>query len=357
MGGCRCSYKNCKSATKTTENLHFFHYPVKHTERCRKWIENACKPHFFDLAEDQLRNKVVCELHFEERCFTNVSRRRLLHDAIPTLDAGCEDVRPHRTDYHQNQATEEIQVLPANDDGTIFTVDTDSFQQIPVSEKIESYIYSNGALVPLYKTEAGNGEENVVYTLEETNTESEPGSIKSRNGNTLFQNAGKQTPEPRAYRLLFDAFTESEGTESIAVDDDDDDEETSNGTIDSQKKLSISKKMETQVVPKKNANLKAVSKKMLRRVKQHTKDIAFIKKTLIHSNRNHRKLALHSLTYRLPPSLRSLVKRTMQKGESEITEHELELFKEIHTASPSLYNNLKDKYGWKLPDAKTLYGS
>lgn len=360
MGGCRCSYKNCKSATKTTENLHFFHYPVKHTERCRKWIENACKPQFFDLAEDQLRNKVVCELHFEERCFTNISRRRLLHDAIPTLDAGAEDDIVQRVEYHPNHIqSDEIHVLPANEDGTLFTVDTDSFQQIPASDKIESYIYSNGALVPLYKTEPDSVEQNVIYTVEDSHMENERRNSKSRNGNVVLHNSGKQNLQPKTYRLLFDTFTESESTETVAMDD----EDTSNCTIDSQleeSKHSIeSNTMEIDDgQQKKVKNVQVVNTKMAQRVKQHSKEIALLKKTLkstvIQNRQKYKKSALGSLAPLLPPTLYSLVKRSVKKGEVDSTEQDMELFREIHTASPALYDNLREKYGWNLPDSSSL---
>lgn len=354
MGGCRCSYKSCRSATKTTENIHFFHYPVKHTERCRKWIENACKPHFFDLAEDQLRNKVVCGLHFEERCFTNISRRRLLHDAIPTLDGGCEDERSQRLEYQNQTQIHEIQVLPANEDGTLFTVDTDSFQQIPVSEKIESYIYNNGALVPLYKSDATNGTQNVMYALNTSNQEDVV--TKSRNGTGSFGNSIKQSSVPRTYRLLFDTFTESEDAESMLIDD-----ETSNCTVDSnteKKRNSNSVKLEMIEDDEKTARkgFNVVNKKVVQRVKQHSKDIAFIKKTLkstlVHNHQKCKKVALNSLGSRLPPTLFSLVRRSVEKDKTNITEQELELFKEIYSASPDLYKNLKEKYGWCLPENK-----
>lgn len=362
MGGCRCSYKNCKSATKTTENLHFFHYPVKHTERCRKWIENACKPQFFDLAEDQLRNKVVCELHFEERCFTNINRRRLLHDAIPTLDAGAEEEVTHVEYRPSVTQSDEIQVLPANEDGTLFTVDTDSFQQIPMSEKIESYIYNNGALVPLYKTEPVGVEESVVYTLEDTNMgRSEQRVPKSKNTvintntNVVFNGSEKNNFQSRTYKLLFNSLTDSEGTTSVAMDED----ETSNGTSDNRseqnRKNSNSGKVEEKAT---RIERNVLNTKMLKRVKQHSKDIALLKKTLkstvIPNRQKYRKYALSSLAPVLPSTLFSLLKRNVKKGEVDVAQEELELYKEIYAASSSLYSSLKEKYGWNLPDPTTF---
>lgn len=148
MGGCRCTYKNCQNTTKTTENIHFFHYPVKHKERCKIWIENAEKPHFCDLEEEQLRNKVICEMHFEDRYFPNEQKKRLLQAAIPTLDGGCE-----------NSKKSDLKVLPLNEDGTEFVLDSDSmFNRIAaVPHKVETFIYKDGAILPV-DSDKSNGD-------------------------------------------------------------------------------------------------------------------------------------------------------------------------------------------------------
>ncbi|CAH0550378.1 unnamed protein product [Brassicogethes aeneus] len=85
-GGRRCSYKNCINRSNNIDDLHFFHYPVQNKEVCKKWIEMAEKPHFNDLTESQLRNKVICDKHFEDKYFTNPLRKRLLKGAVPKLD-------------------------------------------------------------------------------------------------------------------------------------------------------------------------------------------------------------------------------------------------------------------------------
>ncbi|XP_065166243.1 uncharacterized protein [Atheta coriaria] len=122
MGGCRCSYKSCRSATKTTENLHFFHYPVKHRERCAIWIRNADKPEFANLPDYQLRNKVICGLHFEDKYFANLEKRRLVHNAIPSLDAGCDSTSDDLS------YIKEVEILPTSNDGSTFTLSLDDLQ-------------------------------------------------------------------------------------------------------------------------------------------------------------------------------------------------------------------------------------
>lgn len=361
MGGCRCSYKNCKSATKTTENLHFFHYPVKHTERCRKWIENASKPQFFDLAEDQLRNKVVCELHFEDKCFTNVSRRRLLHDAIPTLDAESEQ-EVCNVEYTNNvQYAEAINVVPASADGTLFTVDTDSFQQIPVSQKIDSYVYNNGALVPIYKSEAINVvEESVLYAVENSNIEVEHRVTKAQNGVALGQN----NVQPQTYKLVFNNLAQGEVAECMSLDeiDEPNQEETSNSAPDSppqQFTLNLaSNQIEIEEKPlKKEKGI--VNTKVPQRVNHNSKEITYLKKTLkfapVPNHYKNKKTLLTALASIIPPTLYTLVTRTaITNSEVDITDEDVECFKEIYTTSPNLYKNLREKYGWNFPDASSF---
>lgn len=347
MGGCRCSYKNCKSATKTTENLHFFHYPVKHTERCRKWIQNACKPNFYDLAEDQLRNKVVCELHFEERCFTNISRKRLLHDAIPTLDAGAEETKPHRMEFISTQSNNDsdIQVLPASDDGTIFTLDADSLQQAPAPDKVESYIYQDGVLVPVYKNQSSNP----TYSIQETTFDGGVG--KNRDSEVTFESETKHDiNQAKPYRLLFGSLAGNEEVpEEVSYE-----EEESNGAPESPVETKENIEMEVDMLMRKERKRAGVDKKVVRRVKQHSKDIAFIKKalksTLVSVPGKNKKTALSILSSYLPPSLFTLVKMTAEKGDWNVAEDELEVFKQLFAASPIMYNSLKNKYGWNLPE-------
>lgn len=437
MGGCRCSYKNCKSSTRTTEHLHFFHYPIKHRERCRKWIEQACNSNLFDLSEDQLRNKVVCELHFEEKCFTDKrSRRRLIHSAIPTLDAECQHER-RKLQYRKNQTqTDEIQLLAANENGTIFTVQTYSLENQLVPEKVESYMYSNGTLVPVYAEYAADGSQNVVYTVY---NESQQENKRVSNGAVVCEDSVEQTSTPKVNGLLFDTFTKSGGAESIAIDyeildgiadshtmerqtphsitiemDDENrstkedikiaskklqenekvindtvflssleqtsaaktyelffdafprnkgaesitsDHETLNDSVNSHTKdrqTSNSINIEIKADEKRTTeqDTTAVDTEILKKVNQNSNQT--LNSNLVHNPQKRKKVELGLLPLHLPPTLFGLVKRVVEKGMSSITDDELELFKEIYTASPVLYENLKKKYGWYLPEIQLV---
>lgn len=160
-----------------------------------QWINNADRMEFSYLPNDQLRNKVVCGLHFQESCFTNELRKRLVHDAIPTLDVGCDpelEPPPEKIELSYDNPDymdlpEDIDAEVSNDqstfmtedgvatikatsgDGTTFSLATESFdaQQKP---HLVTYNFVNGSLVP-----------SVSFP------ESAPASTSNRNGNSVHQ--------------------------------------------------------------------------------------------------------------------------------------------------------------------------
>lgn len=140
MGGCRCTYKNCDRATNNTKDtdFHFFHFPIWDKERVALWIENACRPEFKELPPEKLRNKVVCQLHFTPKCFTNEYQNRLIRSAVPSLDG--ERVENWDTDAE----TKDVTVIPADDQGTVFTLATQQYTR----KDCVTYVYHNGDLVP-----------------------------------------------------------------------------------------------------------------------------------------------------------------------------------------------------------------
>lgn len=69
MGGCRCSYRDCK--VKSDGKTHLFHYPVFERVRCQKWLKNANKLDLLELTLGQLKNRVVCQHHFKDSMFMN----------------------------------------------------------------------------------------------------------------------------------------------------------------------------------------------------------------------------------------------------------------------------------------------
>lgn len=86
MGGCRCTFRECTNNTVNSPGKHFFHFPYKDSERCKKWALSSDKISFLQLPWTQLRNKTICEDHFVDTCFMNFKRERLVKTAIPTRD-------------------------------------------------------------------------------------------------------------------------------------------------------------------------------------------------------------------------------------------------------------------------------
>lgn len=85
MGGCRCTFRDCTNNTVNSPGKHFFHFPYKDNERCKKWALNSEKIPFLRLPWTQLRNKAVCEDHFYDQCFMNYKKERLVKTAVPTI--------------------------------------------------------------------------------------------------------------------------------------------------------------------------------------------------------------------------------------------------------------------------------
>lgn len=97
MGGCRCTFGECKNSTTNMPGMHFFHFPYKDPERCKKWASYSGRIDFLRLPHSQLRNKTICGIHFAEKFFMNFLKESLTRNAIPTLqkDANGQMVEVH----------------------------------------------------------------------------------------------------------------------------------------------------------------------------------------------------------------------------------------------------------------------
>lgn len=92
MGGCRCTFRQCTNNTINSPGKHFFHFPYKDNERCKKWALNSNNISFLKLPWTQLRNKTVCEDHFVDSNFMNYKKERLIKTAVPTLIVGSDGI-------------------------------------------------------------------------------------------------------------------------------------------------------------------------------------------------------------------------------------------------------------------------
>ncbi|XP_071582325.1 uncharacterized protein [Temnothorax nylanderi] len=76
------SYKKCEVEGCTFNIEKKYHFP-KLLERCRQWISACGNRNLLQLSHKQLREKVVCDAHFEQRFKFS---KRLSNMAIPTLN-------------------------------------------------------------------------------------------------------------------------------------------------------------------------------------------------------------------------------------------------------------------------------
>ncbi|CAH1103428.1 unnamed protein product [Psylliodes chrysocephalus] len=357
MGGCRCSYKNCQNTTKTTENVHFFHYPVKHKERCKAWIENANKPHFCDLEEDQLRNKVICEHHFEDKWFPNSQKKRLLQGAIPTLDGDCGgEEESLETEMFISNGLQEIQILPASSDGSLFILDTDSNR----SQRVESFVYKNGMIIPSVTTAKPDIKPKLPASVSKPSTSKLNNSLQNFSS-PLFTSHDYDL-DPLEFKVNVKKETPDVEPHS-AKNSDKYEHEFDNTSIPNETYLENSlgrKSMAPSTVVKnpviirqqqssKKANL---ARNYLRKIKQHSRDIACIKKMLRQKAMSESKpdpeTILTCLKGDVPSTLFTVLNLNLNNN-YELTEEDEDFFTTIHKISPEVYQLLVDKYKWNLP--------
>lgn len=79
-----CVYLNCNNLKNTSDGISFFAFPVKDEARCKQWLINCGNIHLFDLEEQKLKNRVICELHFEPKYIIYSGKRKhLTRNAVP----------------------------------------------------------------------------------------------------------------------------------------------------------------------------------------------------------------------------------------------------------------------------------
>lgn len=310
MGGCRCSYRNCKNATSNTTNMHFFHYPIKHKDRCKQWIKNACKPDFMKLPDDQLRNKVVCSLHFETHYFVNSDRNRLIHDAVPTLN------NPNDEDMF-------LQVLPTNAEGTVFKVKSN---MNPIEDSICTYSIKFEELVPSSNKSSIKNE--ISYQLNERDMEYieidqevHASNVIGNMDSNKHRNDEKSSQEQ--VEVLYISTKEPE-----------------------KDKDPLEGNMELQDEKPKNTTKE---NKYLRQIKRHNREIKAIKSALRMSKAMS---ILNTLRKQLPPTLYTAVSLQIKRKKSNFTPAEHDFIVNVYKTSPTCYEMLRTKYKWNLPEPK-----
>ncbi|CAH1989746.1 unnamed protein product [Acanthoscelides obtectus] len=385
MGGCRCSYKNCANSTKNTENITFFHYPVKQKQRCKIWIENACKPEFFNLEEEQLRNKVICQNHFMDKWFPNPQKKRLLQGAVPTLDVNSINEQvyiPETTEYvdetieseneilQRSYRNDNINLVPVSDDNSVFILDTNPL--LDHRNKVESYTYRNGDLVKsqtvvrqTYRRQPG-----LLSTAPLT------GSSMKRQAEPITLNQVVSPASGVFGHLPMDqtAMSQQECVlikqESCETENQDQEEHLEYQQMEeyqedemkpiirqSQKQAGLKSlpvpSVESPSPPSKRQ--RDSEKDYLRQLKQHSKDIAEIKRMLKQQEPNKMDVttAVNFLRERLPPTFFTVLCLNMD-CKSELADDDIEFFTTLHKTSPEMYQILMEKYKWNLPSVNIV---
>lgn len=337
MGGIRCSYKNCKNSSDSSKKSTFFRYPVNDPERCNKWIQNACKEQFFQHTTQQLRNRVVCDMHFESTCFTNPLRKRLLPNAIPTLDVHFDNV----------------EVLPVNPDCTVFMIKTDSLQAVPKSSNVQSYIYKDDTLVP-----HGNGKISDIHPEDEGDCEIVDVFISSSDANlktdtitnsvqdgsdVLLEDGNQQVKED--HNIIYNDFASSINAK-LESSEESHNTDTTNDNM-------VANNIQTNG----NKLKKQFRKRLLLHMNKQTREVTSIKKILKSSAVRkpvNRSGAVKYLSRHLPPSLSSVLKYNIFYKNDDFGEADFEFFRDIYSTSPQVFNMLREKYHWRMPDPKQI---
>lgn len=344
MGGCRCSYRHCKSSTKLGGDLHFFHFPVKNKDRCRDWIINAKRPEFQNLPIDQLRNKVICGLHFETTCFTNIHRKRLVHDAVPTLSGGS-------TEDEGQMDIKDIQVLPTNADATIFTVDTDSMQPSIDDTTMCTYSIKNGNLIPVFsETDVDDEHAEILYInqgVEANHNEYlfiEPKFQRSEDSNyhssvTPTENsafnespqyaAGESSTKP-IYKVEFIDVLDNTCVDNQKVDD----------TV----KVAPKKKF------KKRKRNKQFDNYVLQLLMRHTREIAALKRAMKKQLFLKPIHIMRALQGRVPASMLAAIRLQLFKQKKQLLADETQLLTKLYATSKDSYHLFRDQLNWHFPE-------
>lgn len=343
MGGCRCSYRNCKSSTKLGGDLHFFHFPVKNKERCRDWIINAKRPEFQNLPIDQLRNKVICGLHFETHCFTNIHRKRLVHDAVPTLSGGTpEDDGPIDL--------KDIQVLPTNADATIFTVDTDSMQPSMDDTSMCTYSIKNGNLIPVFDESEIDEEHTEILYINQ--------GIETNHNEYLFIEPKDQRSEDTTYNGSTSTTETSEFNESSQFSASDGKtvynlevvDVADNSSGDSPKQKHRVENFQLKKRARKRMKYKHADNFVLQLLMKHTREIAALKRAMQKQLTLKPVHILKALHGRVPASMLAAIRLQLFKRKKKLLSDEAQLLTKLYSTSKDSYHLFRETLNWHFPE-------
>lgn len=202
MGGCRCTFRDCQNSSLNSPEMHFFHFPYKTRDRCRKWAQNAQKMEFLQLDVSKLRNKVVCEVHFTNNSFMNYRKERLIKTAVPTLY--------YVSDGEQIECGETVDTEEENvDEGEPKTNDLNIQIDLPEQEMLSNNTKIDDKILPNSFESSESLIDNAIEECQITDTDDPLGNtieLFSSNGNIfnmkVAQTVVTKTPKPKLLNYI-----------------------------------------------------------------------------------------------------------------------------------------------------------
>ncbi|KAJ1522328.1 hypothetical protein ONE63_002623 [Megalurothrips usitatus] len=144
----RCWVRHCVNARRRTRipNSHFHAFPVKNTERCRRWLQAVGYEDLVYLPLHSLKMRYVCSEHFTENDYGKTgSNPSLLFTATPSIF-------PPGTIPLSDEILEEWPPKLASDKGDIPQMETAMLDSLDhtedSSDKLLASVVSAGILQP-----------------------------------------------------------------------------------------------------------------------------------------------------------------------------------------------------------------
>lgn len=67
----KCSFAGCEVNNVDFPDVHMFGFPVNRPQVCCQWVDNCANEHLIPLSKSALKERKVCQNHFNNDHFTN----------------------------------------------------------------------------------------------------------------------------------------------------------------------------------------------------------------------------------------------------------------------------------------------
>ena len=87
---CACVYFGCLNKRQAKNNeISFFKFPISKPVILNQWIQNCGNSNIFISDEESLKNRYICEKHFNKNfVYVSGGRKKLQKEAIPVFWKG-----------------------------------------------------------------------------------------------------------------------------------------------------------------------------------------------------------------------------------------------------------------------------